>query len=123
MKFFLIFLLILGNTAFANKNIKRVDFPHLLEKPQLFDGKDIEVVGFATIEFERNALYVDSDSQKKSTFKKGVWLEIARTSFELKKYNGLKVLVRGVFRESNKGHMGLWKGALEKVSKLELLKE
>ncbi|NOT77747.1 MAG: hypothetical protein HOP07_01945 [Bacteriovoracaceae bacterium] len=118
--FFLFFLL--ANVALAGGNSVNTDFIELLKNPEKYDGKVVEIIGFATIEFEGNALYMDSKSQKNASYEKGVWLEIAKTPFELKKYNGSKVLVKGIFKLSNKGHMGLWRGALEQVSKVELVK-
>lgn len=119
---FFLFLL-LANVVFASGNSVNTDFTDLLNTPEKYDGKMVEVIGFATIEFEGNALYIDSKSQKNASYKKGLWLEIAKTSFELKKYNGSKISVKGTFKLNNKGHMGLWRGALEKVSKVEYVFE
>lgn len=107
----------------AGGNPTSLGLADLLKAPEKYDGKVVEVVGFATIEFEGNALYLDSLSQKNSSYEKGVWLEIAKTDFELKKYNASKVLIKGMFKLSNKGHMGLWRGAFEQVSKMELVKK
>lgn len=124
MKRFSFFLfLLLANVAFAGGSTENTDFVDLLKTPEKYDGKVVSITGYVTIEFEGNALYIDSKSQKFASYEKGVWLEIAKTPFEIKKYNGSKVLVKGIFKLSNKGHMGLWRGALEKVSKVELVKK
>lgn len=120
---YLLGFLLISNITFAGGNLANVDFSTLLKNPQKYDGKIVEITGFANIEFEGNALYLDQKSQKEATYDKGLWLEISKTSFELKKYNGSKILIRGTFKLSNKGHMNLWKGALEQVSKLEVVKK
>lgn len=121
ISFFL--FLFLANVALAGGHSVNTDFMDLLKTPEKYDGKVVDVTGFATIEFEGNALYIDSKSQKNASYENGVWLEIAKTPFELKKYNGSKISVKGMFKISNKGHMGLWRGALEQVSKVELVKK
>lgn len=120
--FFLVTLLI-TNVAFAGSKVTTVDMKSLFNEPQKYDGKVVEVTGFVTIEFEGNALYLDQKSQAGTSYDKGIWLEISKTSFENKKFNGANVLVKGTFNLGNKGHMNLWKGALEKVSKLEIYKK
>jgi hypothetical protein len=120
--YFLGFIL-LSNITFAGDNLAKVDFSRLLKNPQMYDGKIVEITGFANIEFEGNALYLDQKSQNEATYEKGLWLEISKTSFEQKKYNGSKILIRGTFKLSNKGHMNLWKGAIEQVTKLVIVKK
>lgn len=113
----------MANIALAGGHSVNTDFTDLLKNPEKYNGKVVNITGFATIEFEGNALYLDSKSQKAASYENGVWLEIAKTPFELKTYNGSKVLVKGMFKLSNKGHMGLWRGSLEQVSKVELVKK
>ena len=114
---------LLSGVTFAGGKEASVELQSLLKDPQKYNGKIVEVTGVSRIEFEDNALYPDKTAYSNRVYEKGIWLEIAKTSFEDKKNDGMHVVVKGKFNASNKGHMGLWKGALENVTKLEILKK
>ncbi len=124
MKNFAVFFAVLFAMGGANASAKKASVPleDVLKNPHNYHEKIIEVVGVATIEFEGTALYLDQGAQSGSNYDKGIWLEVAGTSFNDKKYTGKRVAVKGKFSETNKGHFGAWKGALEGISKLEILK-
>jgi hypothetical protein len=63
----------------------------LLQAPQNYDGKIVEVVGIVRVEFEGNSLYPDKAAYSSRSTEKGLWLEIAKTTFENPKNNGQKM--------------------------------
>lgn len=108
--------------AFSGGRDSLLKVQDLLQAPQKYDGMIVEVVGIVRIEFEGNSLYPDKTTYSKRSTEKGLWLEIAKTTFENPKNNGTHVVIKGKFNHANKGHLGAWKGALENVTKLEVKK-
>ena len=91
----------------------------LIAQPEKYDGKRVQVEGFAELRFEANALYVSRDAWENHLAKSAVWLEEptnqtpGATKF---RWNRRYVTVAGTFSATDTGHMGAYSGALRSIS-------
>jgi hypothetical protein len=93
----------------------RVGMIQLLATPEKFDGKLIQVSGFLRLEFEGNALYLHEEDYRHHLFKNGVWVDLAQSDSVNMHY----VLIEGVFTATHHGHLGLFGGSIEKITRVE----
>jgi hypothetical protein len=90
----------------------------LLARAHEYDGKTVQVVGFAHLEFEGNGLYLHREDFEQGIVKNSVWLEVSgeqASSAPTDRY----VIVEGVFNARNNGHMGLRSGSIERVTRFD----
>ena len=88
----------------------------LLASPELFDGKRIRTFGYVHLEFEGDALYLHKEDYAHSLYRNGLWVDLTNTVSRTDCQDRY-VLVEGTFTSSDHGHMGLWSGALKKITR------
>jgi hypothetical protein len=121
MKFLFVALLLhLGLVGGANAGQpKDVSMIQLIADPQRFDGQSVRVMGFLHLEFEGNAIYLHREDFERSILQNGIWIELTDSQLRSSaKLNNGYVLVEGIFSASEKGHLGIWSGSLQRVSRL-----
>jgi hypothetical protein len=94
-----------------------VSLYELITRPAEFDGKRVRVIGFAHFEFEGNGLYPHREDWQQGILHNGVWLEPPNEAA-----NSLSdhyVLVEGRFEARSRGHMGMWSGTIDSVTRIE----
>src|SRR5688572_9432758 len=47
----------------------------LIARPEVYDGKRVQVIGFVNFEFEGNGLYVSKEDWEQSIYRNGVWID------------------------------------------------
>ena len=97
----------------------------LIARPELFDGKPVRVIGYVHFEFEGNGLYVSQDSYEHGVTRNGIWIDPpwefeSDSATARRQPNDRYAIVEGTFSAHDRGHLGLWGGALERVTRLEL---
>lgn len=92
---------------------------HLIQQPDKYQFQKVRVVGYATMGFERKALYVSKEDQNHALTKNAVWLDVPLDE-KTKALHGQYVLVEGSFDQEKKGHLGLYSGTLVNVDRIEL---
>jgi hypothetical protein len=96
----------------------------LIARPELYNGKRVRVIGFVNFEFEGNGLYISKEDWQQSIARNGLWID-PPSGFEAdsgpskRQPNQRYVLVEGTFNARHLGHMGMWSGAIEHVTRLE----
>ena len=101
-----------------------VSLVKLIANPNDYNGKVVRVIGFVRLEFEGNAIYLHQDDYKHGISKNGLWIDVTddirkkRTDFD-QKY----VLLEGTFNAKETGHMGLWSGSIQKISRFQVWSE
>src|SRR6266498_4920654 len=96
----------------------------LIARPELYDGKRVRVIGFVNFEFEGNALYISKEDWQRSIARNGLWIDPPQR-FETDSApskvqpNRRYVLVEGTFNAQTPGHLGMWSGAIERVTRLQ----
>jgi hypothetical protein len=90
----------------------------LIGTPDLYDGQPVRVVGLCSFRFEGNAMWAAQEYRDSRITKNAVWLSVGRNP-ELLPFDGHVMLVEGVFSAQNNGHLGLYSGAIEQISRIE----
>ena len=101
-------------------DVLRVSLAQLIASPQDYDGKVVRVTGFVNLEFEGDAIYAHRDDLKHRTYQNGLWIDV-NDDIQKKKadFDQKYVVVEGTFNAEWKGHMGLWSGSIQKISRFE----
>src|SRR3954463_11374207 len=93
----------------------------LIANPKDYDGKIVRVIGFVRLEFEGNAIYLHQDDYKHSIAKNGLWIDVTDDIRKKQKdYDQKYVLLEGTFNAKDTGHMGLWSGSIEKITRFQV---
>lgn len=88
----------------------------LLANPATFHGRRVRVLGFAHLEFEGNALYPHREDLEHHLLRNGLWLSAPAGVDSVSDHYAI---VEGRFNANDHGHMGMWSGALDSVTRLE----
>ena len=99
-----------------------VSLLQLIANPDTFDGKYVRVKGFVCIEHEGTAIYLHREDSEHMLTKNGLWLAVAETAVEGSKEAQVKdryALIEGRFSAKNKGHRGMWSGAIEDITRMQ----
>jgi len=90
----------------------------LIARPERYDGRRVEVQGFANLEFEGNGLYVSRGDWENNVTKNAIWLDEPPSSArgtEKWRWNKRYVVVQGRFNARRTDIM--FSGALEDITK------
>jgi starvation-inducible outer membrane lipoprotein len=104
----------------AEYGVIEVSIIQLIANPSDYHGQKVRVEGVGHIAFERCGLFLGKDDRKYSICANGLWLELGEKATPFKKarrYNGKYVLVEGTFDMENKGHLGMYSGAIVDVTR------
>jgi hypothetical protein len=106
--------------------VEDVPLAALIVDGRPFDGKRVSVTGVLRVEFEGDGLYLTHDHYSHRSRQNAVWLSfdhesLAASREQLAAHNGRYADVTGVFRRDNRGHFGVYRGAIEQVSYIRLL--
>jgi hypothetical protein len=88
----------------------------LIARPEVYDGKQVQVIGVLSFGFENNALFVSGDDRLYGNSRAAVWLDRKSACPECAAMNGKWVSVSGVYRPLEHGHMGLFAGTLSDIT-------
>lgn len=94
----------------------------VVQTPEERDGKPIRVVGLCTFEFESKAMWVSREALDEAITKNAVWLDTPITD-KLRAMNRKVMIVEGVFSAKRKGHLGLYSGSIEQISRVDQWKD
>lgn len=103
--------------------IQHVSLINLIATPEKYHGKWVRVQGVANFEFEGNALFLHKEDFKLGT-KNAVWLSPDASVLKVdeatlaKNFNGKYVVVEGIFNMNDHGHMDLFSGSINNVSRI-----
>ena len=110
-----------GNAAPAQPGpAEDVPMVRLVANPERYDGKRVHTFGFVRLEFEGDAIYPYEADYRHSMAMNGLWFDIDLEPKEAKKVNRMYCLVEGTFDAKDQGHMGMWSGAITKVTRLRV---
>jgi hypothetical protein len=119
--FFILLLCCIASPVIAKEPVD-VSLIQLIANPKDYDGKNVRVIGFVRLEFEGNAIYLHEDDFKHGVMKNGLWLDAPKEMFEKQAdFNQKYVLIEGTFNAKMTGHLGLWSGSIQKITRFQLL--
>lgn len=109
----------------ANHLAKSVSLMQLIVNPEKYHGKLVSVIGVSNVGIEKNSICF-SKEHSQYIGEECFWIvpdyeALKTTPEELAKFNGKYVLMEGVFNKDNHGHMGMLAGALENITRFELM--
>jgi len=90
----------------------------LIQTPEIFNSKEIRVIGFAGIEFEHKAIYVSIEDYDNAITKNAIWIDIELND-KTKSLNKKYVLIEGVFDLTNLGHLKMFSGTITNIERIE----
>ncbi len=101
-----------------------VSLIQLIANPNTYDQKIVRVIGFVRLEFEGNAIYLHQDDYKHGISKNGLWLNATddmrkKTADFDQKY----LLLEGTFNAKKMGHMGLFSGSIQQITRCQVWSE
>ena len=88
----------------------------LLANPERYDGLRVRTFGYIHLEFEGNAIYLHQEDERKGLYANGLWVSLA-TGISPHDCTDSYVLVEGTFSVGDRGHMGLWSGAVSDITR------
>lgn len=91
---------------------------HVIAHPEWYNGRTISVIGFGSMAFEGQAVYVTEADYRHGVSKNGIWLD-TKLSTDTRKLHENYIIVVGVFDNINQGHGGMYSGALSQVTRLQ----
>jgi hypothetical protein len=98
-----------------------VTLVQLIANPEKFDGKLIRVIGFLRLEFEGNVLYLHREDYENAILGDGIWVDATAPMMKQKTTLNMNyVLLEGMFSSSDRGHMGMWSGAIKQIRRGEI---
>jgi hypothetical protein len=99
-----------------------VSLIQLIATPDVFEGKHVRVHGFVRIEHEGSAIYLHREDWENHLAKNGLWLAASDSAPEGSKeaeVNGRYALIEGRFTGKKHGHLGLWSGSIEEITRMQ----
>jgi len=93
----------------------------LIANPDLFDGKRIRTFGYIHFEFEGNGIYLHHEDYARSLYANGLWVNLAQ-NVSRAECQDRYALVEGTFRARDRGHLGLWSGAIGEITRCMALR-
>ena len=86
-----------------------------------YHGKQVFVKGYMQIEFENCALYLSREHAVHGLYKNALWVgfdEALLMTVDVRQYHNKHVMVLGTFNMHHQGHMGLWSGSMESITRI-----
>ena len=90
-----------------------VSIATLLGNPEKFHGRAVRVLGFYHGSFEHSAIYLAENDFRNRLRPNGLWVGNAVPE----DLNDQYILIEGIFSSFDRGHLGLWSGAICNVSR------
>ncbi len=87
-------------------------FAQIIDSPDNFNGKEIEISGIYYEQFENVAIYLNRDSDREEA----MWVDMADSREDL---NGKKIKLKGTFDRNDRGHLGLYLGTIKEAKIIE----
>jgi hypothetical protein len=101
---------------------QEVSIVRLIATPERYDGKTIRLIGYLHLEFEGNAIYLHREDFDRGIFEDSVWINLPNdiNPGQRKAVNDHYVICTAKFVAGRHGHMGMFAGELEDVTRLEV---
>lgn len=111
----------------ASQEATDVSIVNLIATPEKYNDKLVRIIGVGQFQYEGNGIYLSIEDYNHSITKNALWLNINENILnvnpnELKSFNGKYILIEGVFNSKNTGHLGIYSGSIEKISRIDFWK-
>ena len=101
---------------------QEVSLIQLIANPQNYDKKRIRLIGYLHLEFEGDAIYLHHEDFEFGIAKDAIWINLPKdiTRAQIKAVNDHYVICSATFDAQRHGHMGMFGGELEDVTRLQV---
>ena len=93
-----------------------VSMVELLANPEKYDHKRVRLMGYIHFEFEGNGIYLHKEDEANHLYANGLWVSLA-ADVSPEDCQDTYVLIEGLFEARDRGHMGLWSGAVSHITR------
>jgi hypothetical protein len=112
--------LALVSASARSAEIHDVSMIQLIANPEQYEGLPVRLIAFLNLEFEGDALYLHREDYQKSILSNAIWISLTKQQVgSLKKLSGGYVLVEGIFRAKDRGHLGMFAGSVEQITRIQ----
>jgi len=101
---------------------RAVSLAEVLAYPDKYHGKRVSVTGYYHGEFEGSSLAVDAVASRQRGYDRSVWRGDISTFADqsvIKDRNDSWLRIEGVFLRGPGGHLGLWPGEIDRITRIE----
>lgn len=91
-------------------DVHSVSLMSLVVTPEKYVGKDVDVIGYASISLESNVLWFHREDALTGNVMNAVWLDVGKI-VDVEKYDGKYIQLIGTFTLKS-GHMGMYPGSI-----------
>ena len=110
-----------GETIVGEEHPPMVSMISLIATPEKYQNKKITTLGYVSLGFEANGIYVHQEDVNQNLLINGLWLDSEkRGTFDVDKVQGKYCIIEATFRSDKKGHFGMWSGTLTEIKRLEV---
>lgn len=103
-----------------SSEVRDVSAIQLIANPQQFDGSRVRLIAFLRLEFEGNALYLHREDYEKSLLQNAIAISLTdKQEKTSQKLSGGYVIVEGVYSAQNRGHLELFAGSIQQVTRIQ----
>jgi hypothetical protein len=115
-------LVLAGSTPPPSQTeVANVSLIQLIANPSAYDGKTVQIIGYLRLEFEGNAIYLHEEDYKHAINKNGIWVKVSSEMINKKQeLDQHYVILEGKFNAKMSGHMDLWSGSIENISRAQV---
>jgi hypothetical protein len=106
----------IASNADGTSDLYAASIVQMLANPERYDGRRVRTFGYIHLEFEGNAIYLHQEDERNSLSANGLWVSLT-PGISRHDCNDSYVLVEGTFSASDRGHMGLWNGAVSDITR------
>jgi len=105
------------NSEPVSETVSLISIVKLIAEPDRFNGKRVQVIGFAHLEFEDNGIYLSKEDYEYALTMNGLWLSMSK--LDLAKYKELSnsyLIVEGTFNAARKGQYNAFSGSMDNIT-------
>ena len=113
-------LLMLARAVASEVTTEHVTLLQVLARPEKYDGKEIQIIGYLRLEFEGNCLYLHKEDYDHAIIGNDIWVDVTEKIERQKRaLNDRYVIIQGIFDAKRLGHMGLSSGTLKDITRCD----
>jgi hypothetical protein len=104
--------------------VPKASIIEVISNPERYQDKRLLVSGYVHIKFESRGIYLCREHYLHAITKNALWLSFDKAAWEGKKVDKINdkwVTLEGVYNGKNKGHLDLFSGSLEHITRIIIL--
>lgn len=102
----------------AAEQPRDVSIIQLVARPQDYDGQFVRLIGFVNLEFEGTIICLHEEDCRRGIMNNCLWVDPSDEILRKRSvYHQKYVLIEGIFNAKDHGHMGMYPGAIQNISR------